>query len=143
MIAGRRHGHREPLKDGLVIVHDRTGFTVHEMRGANDPSAESLADRLMSKTNTQQWSLAGKMADQVDAEPSFVWSARPGRDHDSLWPHCFNFFDSNLIVAADPDISPQFSQILDQVVGERIVIIEDENHVPTPGYQGTPKSSGQ
>ena len=79
------------------------------------------------------------MADQVDADSGFMRSARPGRDHDFLGAHRFDFVDCDLIVAANFDLSPQLSQVLDQVVGERIVIVEDENQVATPSYQSTPK----
>jgi hypothetical protein len=109
------------------------------MGSADDAAAEGLADGLMSEANAQQWSLAGKVADQRDADPGFVRSARSRRDDNSLWLHCFDFVDRDLIVSADLDVFPQLSQILDQVVGERIVIIEDEDHVAAPDYESTPK----
>ena len=50
-----------------------------------------------------------------------------GRDDDLFRPHRFDFLDRDLIVAPHFHIGAQFSEILDQVVGERIVVVEDEN----------------
>jgi hypothetical protein len=42
--------------------------------------------------------------------------------------HRYNFRHSDLIVAADFNLRAQFADVLDQVVGEGIVVIEYENH---------------
>ena len=42
--------------------------------------------------------------------------------------HRLDFFDGDLIVAPYLDLCPQLPDILNQVVGERIVIIEYEDH---------------
>ena len=39
-----------------------------------------------------------------------------------------NLLDGQLVVAIDLDLRAQFAQVLDKVVGERIVVVEDENH---------------
>ncbi len=40
----------------------------------------------------------------------------------------FNLFHRQLVVAAHHDLRAQFAQVLDQVVGERIVVVEDKDH---------------
>ena len=49
MITGGRHRHGKALKDGLIVVHDWAGLAVHEVRGADDASAEGFADGLMAR----------------------------------------------------------------------------------------------
>ena len=53
MVARSRHGHGKTLKDSLVVVHDRAGFAVHEMGGANHAAAKGFADRLVSQADAE------------------------------------------------------------------------------------------
>ena len=85
-------------------------------------------DRLMSQANPQQRHLARKMADQLDADSGFLRRARAGREHDPFRVHRLHLGGRHLVIAAHLDLRTQFAQILHQVVGERIVIVEDENH---------------
>src|SRR4030081_1642425 len=55
-----------------------------------------------------------------------------GRDHDALRPHRFRLGYRNLIVAANLDLRSQFAEILDQVIGKRIVVIEYEDQASSP-----------
>src|ERR1700692_1684331 len=68
------------------------------------------------------------MTDQFDANACFLRSAWPGRNHDSVRAHGLNFFERHLVVAANLDLRAQFAQVLDEVISERIVVIEDEDH---------------
>src|SRR6185503_580724 len=40
----------------------------------------------------------------------------------------FDPSDRDLVVAAHNHVSAQFSQVLDEVVGKRVVIVEDKDH---------------
>jgi hypothetical protein len=42
--------------------------------------------------------------------------------------HRLDLSDGYFVVAANLDVSAQFAQVLDEVVSERIVVIEDEDH---------------
>jgi hypothetical protein len=44
----------------------------------------------------------------------------------------FNFFKCDLIVASYHYFLTQFSKVLDQVVGKRVIVIEHEQHGNTP-----------
>ena len=68
------------------------------------------------------------MADQFDADAGFLRSAGSGRNHDALGMHRLDLSDGHLVVAAHLDLGAQFAQVLDQVVSERIVVVEDEDH---------------
>ena len=41
---------------------------------------------------------------------------------------CFDFLEGDLVVAADLELLPHLAEILRQVVGERIVVVEQQNH---------------
>jgi len=68
------------------------------------------------------------MADEFDADSGFVWSTRSGRNYNSLRPQRFNFGEADLVVTAHLNFGAQFSDVLDEVVGKRIVVIENEDH---------------
>ena len=80
------------------------------------------------------------MAYQFNADAGLVRSAWPRRHDDPLRPHRFDFFNSDLIVAANLDLCSQFSDVLNQVVGKRIVIVEDENQLKYSCEKLTPAS---
>jgi hypothetical protein len=68
------------------------------------------------------------VTDQFDADASLLRSAGARRNHDPLGAQSFDFIHAHLIIAADLDFRAQFSEVLDQVVSERIVIVEDKDH---------------
>jgi hypothetical protein len=68
------------------------------------------------------------VANQIDADAGIVGCAWARRDHNALGIHVFDAGNGYLIVAADFDLCPKFAKILNQVVGERVVIVENENH---------------
>ena len=140
VVAGGGHRRSESAKDGLAVVLDLAGLAVHQIFRPNHPAAECRADRLVAKTDAEQWQLAGKMPDQFNADPGFLRSARPGGNHDAFRTHCLDFFDGHFVVAPDFDLCAQFAKILDKVVSEGIVVIEYEDHnfivVREPGFQG-------
>src|ERR1700675_3732762 len=127
MIAGRCHRHGQTLKDRFIVMHDRAGFAVHEMGGANHASAEGFANRLVPETDSQHWNFSREMPDQIDADARLMRRARTGGDDKPLGPHVLDLTHGHLIVTANLDLGAQFPDVLDQVVGERIVVLEYEN----------------
>jgi hypothetical protein len=80
------------------------------------------------------------VADQFDADAGYLRSAGSGRNYDALGVHRVDLSDSHFVVAANLDLGAQFAKILDEVVSERIVVIEDEDHefivaVQRPGFR--------
>src|SRR5258708_1922178 len=127
---GHRHG--EALKDGFVIVHHGAGLAMHDVSGAHHTASKGFSDCLMSQTNAEHRYFAGEVADQVDADSSFMRRARARRNHDALRAHRLGIGYRNLIVAANLDLGSQFAEILDQVIGKRIVVIEYEDQASSP-----------
>src|SRR5208337_4953175 len=68
------------------------------------------------------------MADQFDADAGFLGSAWSRRNDDALGVHRLDLADRHFVVAANLDLGAQFAEVLDEVVSERIVVIEDEDH---------------
>src|SRR5258708_7660655 len=116
------------FEDRSSVMLHLTRFAVHKVGCAYDFPAESSPQSLMAQADAQNRQFAGQMPEKIDADTCLLWGTRPGRDHNTLRAHGLNFFDRDLVVAADYHFRTQFAQILHQVVGERIVIIEHKHH---------------
>ena len=127
VVARGSHGHGQALKYGFIVVHDRAGFAVHEMSGPDDVSAERFADRLVAEAYSKHRNFTRKVADQIDADACLMRRAGAGRDNDLFRMHGLDLAHRDLVVAANLDVAAQFADVLDEVVGERIVVVEDEN----------------
>jgi hypothetical protein len=68
------------------------------------------------------------MADQFDADAGFLRSTGSGGNDDALGAHRLDLSDGHLVVAANLNLGAQFAKVLDEVISERIVVIEDEDH---------------
>ncbi len=134
VIACGRHGAGKALEDAFIIVRDRAGFAVHQMRGAYYISAEGCADGLMSKAHAQDRNLTREVPNEVDADSRILRCAPAWRNNDALRVHRLHIGDSYLVVAAYLDLGPQFSEILNEVVSEGIVIVEYEDHRLCPMF---------
>src|ERR1700719_1347697 len=82
----------------------------------------------MAEADAQDWELAGKLANQVDADSGVLRRARPGRNHDAFRLAPRDFLDGNFVVTMDLDVAAQLAEILRQVIGKRIVVVEQQNH---------------
>ena len=120
--------HADLAELAAAIVLDRAGFSVHQSFCAYHFSAKSRADRLMAETDSEQRNLAGKVADQFNADAGILRSARSGRNHDPFRPHRFNLVNADLVIAPNLNLSAQFAQVLTKVVGKRVVVVENEDH---------------
>src|SRR5579871_370370 len=72
------------------------------------------------------------MADQIDTDAGLLGCAGPRGNQNPIGIQALDFFWSYLIVTANLDLYAQFTEILDEVIGKRIVVIQDEDHVRLP-----------
>ena len=120
----------------LAVVVDHVGLAVHEILGPDDRAAKGLAHRLMAEAHAQQRQLALRAAGSIRREmPASVGVHGPGemitrsglRSSSSstvIWSLRKTWMSSSRIDLAQP---------LHEVVGERIVVIDDEDHVVQDG----------
>ena len=99
VITGRYHRVGKPGKNGLSIVMDSVGLAVHQFLGANDRATSCLADRLMSKANTEKRDFAVEPAHAINRDSRLVGCAGSRRDNDMGWSQSFNLINGNLVIA--------------------------------------------
>src|SRR5262245_31627589 len=110
------------------MVEDARGLAMHDARRTIHLSAVDGPQTLMSQADTQDRNLAGKVTNGVVGDSAVVGVARAGRDDQVTGGSCDKLIERYLIVAKDLNIRPQLAEVLDEVVGERVVIINHSNH---------------
>jgi hypothetical protein len=65
--------------------------------------------------------------DQLEADPGEIGIAGAGRDDDARAERQGRL-DAERVVAEDPDLGPQLAQVVIEVVGEAVVVIDEEQH---------------
>jgi hypothetical protein len=83
----------------------------------------------MAEANAEDRNFAGHVADEADGDAGFVRRTGTRRKDDALGCQGFNFFGRELVIAADDNVSAEFTDVLDEVEGEGIVVVENENHL--------------
>jgi hypothetical protein len=133
VVAGAGHRGGDVFKDGPAVVLDLAGLAVHELGSADYVAAEGCTDGLMAEADAEDGddggdSGAGKVLDEPDADAGVLRSAGAGRDEDAVGMQGFDFGGGELVVAADDHLGAQLAHVLDEVVGEGVVVVEDEYH---------------
>src|SRR5262245_13006660 len=111
---------------------------------AHDLAAECLSDRLVAKADTEDRCARRSPRDEVEANSGFVWRAWAGRQHDGFGLQRHHVCDGNFVVAVHDDVRAEPSQIVEEVEGEAVIIVDQDDHVP-PLCQGfkVPPKGGQ
>ena len=98
----------------------------------------------MTETDTENRRRLGEREHDVETDAGAVRGAGARRNEDMRGCHDRDLFERDRIVADDSRIRPQLAEVLHEVVGERIVVVDDENHGPEilirlrPGTQSGP-----
>ncbi len=96
---------------------------MHEAAGADDFSAEDVADALVSETDAEDGCVLAKSADDVVADSGFLRGAGAGGDDDALGVERGDLGEADFVVAFDEELGAEFAEILDEIVSERVVVI--------------------
>src|SRR5712692_9418732 len=112
----------------VLVVTDARGLAVHHLPRAHHFPAESLPDRLVSQADAEDRHPAGEAGDELEAHPGLVRRAWTGGDDDVRRLYCLYLLNRNFIISENRDLGAELAQVLHQVVGERIVVVEHHDH---------------
>src|SRR6266700_5579528 len=110
------------------------GFAVHEIRRTYDLASERGPEGLVAEAHSQDRQFAGEVPKNIHADPGFLGCARARGNKNARGSNRLNVAHRNLVVPANHHLGTQFTQILNEVIGERVVVVEDENHKTRYGY---------
>src|SRR5204862_547727 len=70
---------------------------------------------------------------QLQADAGLVGRARARREHDALGRQLQDLGDADLVVAEDLAGGAELAQVVDEVIGEAVVVIDEDEHGPGLG----------
>ena len=121
VVARRLHRIRQPLKQIGVLMHHRTGLSVHQAVRPDDLPPEILPDTLVPETNPQQRFLPGKSTNHLKADPRLIRRARSRRNHHTVGIQRQRFVDRDRVVAEDLLFDPKLNAMSRVVGGQRLL----------------------
>src|SRR6266404_2019612 len=110
----------------VMMLHGRS-LAVHQSRRLNNLAAEHRADALMAETNAKDRRSRTESANHFVADPGILGPAGTGRDADAFRTKRLDFSDRDLVIPLHYDVAIQHAEMLDEIVGKRIVIIDDQD----------------
>src|SRR5438477_12763056 len=102
---------------------------MHQVLGPYHFAAEGFADGLVAEAYSKDRSFPGHVTNEGNEDPCLTRGAWARRKKNAIRLERFDLSYRQLIVAAHFDLRSQLSEILDEVVGEGIVVVENEDHV--------------
>jgi hypothetical protein len=99
---------------------------MHNHARMHYPPTQHLGNTLMAQTDAENRQMAAEAFDYRHGNPGFVRSARTRRDNDTLGRKISDIIDANLIVAINAYRGTQLTQVLHQIVGKRVIIIDHQ-----------------
>jgi len=124
----------EAGEDASAIVVDRRNFPVHDPGVADDLAAEGMADALMPEADAEDRYRRREFLKYIVGNPGFLRRARPRRDDDVRRRDRPDLGEAEPVVAVHLHRQTwvDLPEPLDEVVGEGVVVIDEEDH----GSQG-------
>src|SRR5262249_28653580 len=132
VVARRRERVRQVREDAVTVVANLGCLAVHLSLGSGDRTAEGLADRLMSEAYAEDRRVLAEAPDDLERHSGVVRGAGAGRDHDPLGRERSDAVGVYGIVADHVQLGAELAEILHEVVGEGVVVVDDEDHARDP-----------
>src|SRR5687768_10620265 len=126
-------GHKTILQLGEnppAIMLDARNLAVHHLLRAHHLAAERLSDRLVAKAYTEDRYPAGQPLDGGERHPGLVRRTRAWREHDMRRRERLDLRYVELVVAHYAHVGAELPEVLHQVEGERIVVVDHQDHGP-------------
>src|SRR5467141_3616131 len=109
------------------MAHGRY-LAVHDALRAHHLAAKHLPDRLVPQTDTENGHPPGQAFDQFERDAGALGRARPGGDDNGARRERLHLVDADLVVADHAHLGAELGEVLHQVVGERVVVVDHQHH---------------
>ena len=129
VIAGGRKRTGDAPEDRLLRVRDARHLAMHHLRCAADRSAEGLTQALMPQAYAQDGKRGAELDEKVLADARVGRRSRPGRQHNRHRTQRRDLCQGDLVVAPNHHVLAELTEVLHQVVGERIVVVDHQHEV--------------
>ena len=124
VVADHCEGAGDVLEDAHARMRDEGSLAMHDLLGADDFTAKCFADGLVAKADAQYRLLAGEVLEHFHRNARLGRRFRAGRDADAVRIQRLDLFDRDFVVAVDPYVFAQLAEILHDVVGEGVIVVD-------------------
>src|ERR1700730_8330593 len=121
MVATGREGVGEPSVGRSAVVPDQRGLAVYRLV-PDDQGAEGFTQRLVAEADAEDRHPSREVPDGLDGDPRLRRDTGAGRDDQGLV--VLQPLHTDGVVAEDLRLGAELGQVLDQVVSERVVVVE-------------------
>src|SRR5207245_5371015 len=128
MVARRRERVRETREQATRVVVDAGRFAVHRSTGAHDAGAVRGADALMPQAHAEDRRAGAEAPHDVGRNPRLPRRAGPGGYDDVRRLQGLDFLERRRVVASYNRLFSQLAHVAGQVVDERVVVVDQEDH---------------
>jgi len=125
VITGGRERVGHAFKQIAAIVINRRSLAVHETLGTHHFAAENVAHALVAEANPEGGRGRAEGLDDVVGQSGFARRTGTGGDEDPGRFEGANLVQGDFVVAANLHLHAQFAEVLDEVVGKAVVIVDD------------------
>src|SRR5215467_9081690 len=101
---------------------------MHQCWGPHDLASVCLGDRLIAQANSEYRHFSCKISYGLHNDAGVGGHSGPGRYHQARGLQFPNALDGDLIVAIHNRFGTQLTQVLNQVIGKRIIVVDDQKH---------------
>lgn len=114
-------------------------LAMDDLVAAHNLAAEGLANALMTKANPDQGcARLRRQRDHLKANTRLIRIARPGREHHPSRIERHRVARAKCVIAHNLNICAKFAQIMHQIIGKTVVIIDQQQHVVSQLVQYVP-----
>src|SRR5579883_1095806 len=118
------------MEKAAAVVANGRELAVHRLGRPHHPAAESFADRLVAEADAEEGDFAGNRGDQIEADAGVLRGAGTGRKDNSVGIGGDNGGARNPVVAMHAHRGTQFPEIMHEVEGEAVVVVDQDDHRP-------------
>ena len=128
VVTRRSEGVADAVENAFFVMFYCAGFSMHQLFCRDYFSAESMDYSLVAEADAESGNLAAYLLQDgcANAEVSFVFrGAWTRRNNYPVGFKLLNLLQVYLVVSVDDNFCSEFSDVLDKVVNERIVVVYD------------------
>src|SRR3984885_8447644 len=137
VIARRLERRVDAAKNAAAVMADFRQLAVDECRRAHHLAAEGVADRLVAEADAEDRDCRSGARDQIETDAGLFGRAGAGRQHDRIGVGGDDVVACHLVVAMHLDLRPELTEIVDEVEGEAVIVIDQNEHGTTVERAGS------
>src|SRR6478672_3481730 len=124
VIARRDEWIRQVPENAAAVMPNGRSLAVHELARVHDASTESLSYALVAEAHAEERNLACEAFDKRHRNARLVGRAGSRGNHDTLGLHSRDIVDRDLVISTYDNLFAELAEILDEVVGKGIVVVD-------------------